>query len=609
MLFARAFVILVALVVAMPASAQEATLRYAVSFAPSGDEQLDSLIRETSALRRLAESAPVDALGLIARARAEPRRMDEVLTSEGFWGGRVDVLVAGQPPETPGLAERIAAMAEVPVEVKPVPGERYTLRRIALRAATPGEAPFVEALGEPQGIAPGDPARADAVLDAEAALLDRLRRAGHPLAAVADREVIVDHEAGRMDVVWTIAPGPLADFARPTVEGDTRVNRALIQRVADRLEGQRYAPATLERTRRSIMALGAFDTVRARAAQRLDAAGRLPVTFEVADRPRNTAGVSVAYETEFGFTGRVFYERRNLWGNAETLRLEAEVSRLGTTRDGSDTGYRVGATLRRPGLLDGTTSLVGDITLLREITKAYDRDVFIASLLLERPFGDNWILRGGPTFETGRVGRDGVMPSVNLLGLLLSARYDSADSLLDPRRGVRLDLTAIPYADLDDGGGFTRALGTVRTYLDLTGTGASVLALRGTVGSILGADTNIPLDKRFYAGGGGSVRGYVFQSIGPRDSQNRPNGGSSVVEGSVELRQRLTGPWGIAAFLDAGTVTESETPSFTGMRYGAGLGLRYATAIGPLRLDIGVPLNRESGDPGFAIYVGLGQAF
>jgi translocation and assembly module TamA len=608
--FARALAVILALLLATPAAAEEATLRYATSLVPSGDDRLDAAIREASALQRLAETAPVDALGLIARARAEPRRLEDALTSEGFWGGRVEVLVAGQPPETPGLAERLADMrGDIPVELRPVPGERYTLRRIALRPASPDEAAAVAALGPPPDLAPGDPARAGPVLDAEAALLDRLRRAGHPLAAIADREVIVDHEAQRMDVAWTVSPGPVARFAMPAIEGDTRVNRALLARIAGRLEGQPYTPARQERTRRELAALGAFDTVRARAAQRLDAAGRLPVTFAVTDRPRNAAGVAVAYETEFGFTGRVHYERRNLWGNAETLRLDAEVSRLGSGSVGDETNYRAAATLRRPGLFDGTTSLVLETMLLREQLKAYDRDAFIASALLERPFGDAWVLRGGPIFETGRIGRDGVMPAFNLLGLVMAARYDGTDSLLDPRRGIRLDLLATPFADLEDGGGFLRALGTLRAYLDLTGDGGSVIALRGTLGSLLGADSDVPLDKRFYAGGGGSVRGYTFQSIGPRDSSNRPNGGSSLVEGSVELRQRLSGPFGVVGFLDAGSVGEGETPSFSDLRMGAGLGLRYATAIGPLRLDVGVPLNKEPGDPSFALYVGLGQAF
>jgi translocation and assembly module TamA len=467
----------------------------------------------------------------------------------------------------------------------------------------------VTALGPPPGLLRGEPARTDPVLDAETALIDRLRREGHPLAAVADREVIVDHEAQAMDVVWRLAPGPAATFARPAVEGETRVNPRLTDRVAGRLEGEPFSPQRLERARRELLALGAFDTVRARAADRLDQAGRLPVTFAVTDRPRNAAGVTVAYETNFGLSGRIYYERRNVFGNAETLRLEAEVSRLGDTVDTSDANYRVGATLRRPGLFAGRTSLVLESFAVRERLDAYDRDAVVLAALLEHPWDERWLLRGGPTFENGRIGRDGSLAPFTLFGVVLGARYDSTDSLLDPRRGLRADATAIPYADLSAGGGFVRATGTARTYLDLTGDGGSVVALRGTLGSLIGADQEVPLDKRFYAGGGGSVRGYAFQSIGPRDASGRPLGGASLVEGSVELRQRVSGNIGVVGFVDAGSIGDSETPDFSNLSVGAGLGLRYATAIGPLRLDVGVPLNRDPGGSRYGIYVGLGQAF
>jgi translocation and assembly module TamA len=607
----RATLLLAALLLPAPAGSQERTQPYATTLVPTGEAALDSAVTEASRLRRLAEPAPVDAFGLVSRAEAEPRLLEEVLQSEGYWGGRVEVRIGGEPAGTPGLAERLAASppTEVPVEVRVIPGTRYTLRRIALRPATPGDSAAVSALGEAEGIAPGDPARAGPVLDAEDQLLGKLRRQGRPLAEIRDRDVVVDHPALAMDVTWVVAAGPAAVFAAPEVEGDTRVSRRLVARVADRIAGEPYSPERLERARRDLLALGAFDSVRARAGERLDAAGRLPVTFAVTDRPRNAVGATLAYETNYGPSGRVFYERRNLFGNAEVLRLEAEVSRLGAGGGTADVNYRVGASLRRPGLIDGRTTLVTQATALRERLEAYDRDAIVVTALLERPLTERWTLRSGPTFETGRIGRDGNLSPFTLAGFVLGARYDGTDSLLDPRRGYRADVSVTPYADLAEGGGFVRALATGRTYLDVTGSGGSVIALRATLGSLVGADRAVPLDKRFYAGGGGSVRGYAYQGIGPRDARNRPVGGASLVEGSVELRQRVSGNIGMVAFLDAGSVGGAETPDFSDVRMGAGLGIRYATAIGPLRLDVGLPLNRQQGDSRYGIYVGLGQAF
>jgi translocation and assembly module TamA len=607
--------LLLPLLIAAPLAAEEAALRYEATLRPTGMPSLDEQLREASQLRALAEDAPVDAFGLVARAAAEPRQLEEVLRAEGFWAPLVTLRIAGEPAAALGLAERLAARPQgadtppLPVEITIDTGPRYRFRHITLTPARPADREAVAALGQVPGVTPGEPARTDPVLDAEAALLDRLRRAGHPLAAIADREVVVDHDAEAMDVTWTIAAGPIAAFARPAVEGQTRVNPELIARVAGRLEGEPFSPQRLERARRDMLALGAFDVVRARPADRLDAAGRLPVTFAVTDRPRNAAGVALAYETNFGLSGRVFYERRNLFGNAETLRLEAEVARLGDTVDLMDATYRIGATLRRPGLLDGRTALVLQALAVSEKLEAYDRDAVVLTALVERPWRERWLLRGGPSFEQGRVGPPGDLSPFTLFGVVMNARYDGTDSLLDPRRGLRAEATAIPYADLAASGGFVRSTGTVSTYLDLVGTGRSVVALRGSLGSLLGASNDVPIDKRFFAGGGGSVRGYGFQRIGPRDAAGRPRGGSSLVEGSVELRQMVTGQFGLVGFLDAGSVGELEAPDFSNLRLGAGLGLRYATAIGPLRLDVGLPLNREPGDSRFGIYIGLGQAF
>lgn len=601
------------LLLAPPLAAQEQQgIPYATTIAPSGVEGLDSALTDASRLRRLAEEAPVDGFGLVARALAEPRLLDDVFRSEGYWAADATVLVDGQPATTPGLAERLAARpagAPVPVEVRPAPGPRYTLRRIALRAQSPAEAQDVAALGAPQGLAQGDPARSAPVLDAESDLIDRLRRAGHPLAAVVDREVVVDHEAQAMDVTWVLAPGPAAHFAPPVIAGDSAVNPALTGRVASRLTGQPYSPAAQERTRRELMALGAFDSVRVRAAQRLDETGALPVTYTLADRPRNAAGFNLSYETNYGPSGSVYYERRNAFGNAERLRLEATVSRLGAGGGTEDVNSRIAANLRRPGLIDGRTTLVAEVAAVRERLEAYDRDAIVASTLLERPFGERWVLQTGPSLETGRIGRDGNWQEFHLAGWVLGARYDGTDNLLDPRSGIRASIVATPYADVLEGGGFIRALGTLRTYYDFTSDGGSVVALRGTLGSLVGADRAVPLDKRFYAGGGGSVRGYSYQSIGPRDARNRPDGGSSLVEASAELRQRVRGNLGMVAFVDAGSVGQTETPSFSDVRLGAGVGVRYATAIGPVRLDVAVPLNKQEGDAGYGIYVGLGQAF
>jgi translocation and assembly module TamA len=589
----------------------ERVLAYTVEFVPTGDAALDRLLPATSQLERLREPAPTDALGVLARARGDLPRLETVLRSEGYYAGRIDLTVAGEPLGAPGLDERLArAAGPVPIRVQVEPGPRYRIDTVRIEAAAPGGAgPVRAATAEPFGLAPGDPARAEAVLDAESALLDRLRDAGHPLAASAGRDVVVDHARRTMDVALTLAPGPRAAFAPPVVTGEERTDSAWLRRVAGRLTDQPYSPRALERARRDLLGLGVFGSVRATTGDALDATGRLPVTFTVEERPLRAIGATVAYETNYGFTGSVYWEHRNLFGGAERLRLEAELSRVAEDRPG-EIGYRIGGSLRSPFLYGRDLTMIADAFLIRERLDAYDRDAFETGLLFERRVTEALVLQAGPTFEVGRVGRDGNWDDYELIGLNLGLRYDTTDDPLDPTRGLRAGVALTPYYELAESQSFTRLRLTASTYWDILGDRRSILALRGAVGSIVGASRDeVPLHKRFYAGGGGSVRGYAYQSIGPRDASDRPIGGTSLVEGSIELRQQVWGNFGAAVFVDAGSVGTNEVPDFSDLRVGVGVGLRYRTAIGPLRADIAVPLNRVSGDSSFGLYVGLGQAF
>jgi translocation and assembly module TamA len=439
---------------------------------------------------------------------------------------------------------------------------------------------------------------------------EALRRAGHPLAAVAGRQATVDHDRRAMDVAWRLAPGPRATFAAPEVTGQVRTNTGLLERTAARqIEGRDYSPAALERARRALVALGVFESVRAEPAAALAPGNRLPVTFRVAERPLRAVGGSLSYETNYGLGASLFWEHRNLLGGAERLRLEGEVARLA---DGSfsNATYRAFATLTLPELWRRDIRLTARIGAVRELLEAYDREAVLASALAERRLSDRLALQAGPQFETGRIGRYGDLEAFTLLGFTTGLRWDGTTSLLDPTSGARASVTATPYWSLDNGVTYTRLLAIGSTYLDVTGDQRGVLALRAAIGSAVGATRDeITLDKRFYAGGGGSVRGYAFQSIGPRDAGNQPLGGASLLEGSIEWRQRISGPWGGVVFVDAGTVGVDAVPGTGTLRVGAGIGLRYLTAIGPIRVDVGVPLNPERGDAAYGLYVGIGQAF
>jgi len=222
-------------------------------------------------------------------------------------------------------------------------------------------------------------------------------------------------------------------------------------------------------------------------------------------------------------------------------------------------------------------------------------------------------VKAGVYGEASQIERYGIWGYYQLLGLPTQVIWNEANSDVDPTRGWRFTLNATPYADMTHSGDLFAILKLVGTsYLDISGNGRSVLAGRAAFGTIPGGtNASIPFDKLFYAGGGGSVRGFAYQSAGPRDAFNNPLGGASLVEGSIEFRQRIGESFGAVAFVDAGSSYTDTIPNFSQFapRLGAGVGVRYYTGFGPARLDVGFPLNKRDGDAPFGVYVSIGQAF
>nr|WP_256476256.1 BamA/TamA family outer membrane protein [Siccirubricoccus soli] len=363
------------------------------------------------------------------------------------------------------------------------------------------------------------------------------------------------------------------------------------------------------------MGLGVFSAVRAEPGEALAPDGTLPVTFAVTERARHAIGFGAAYETNYGPSARIYWEHRNLFGGAERLRLEAEVARLGEAGGLDRSTYRVSAAYRDPAMLSAWLgpdwSLLANAALLRERLEAYDRDAITASVLAERKISERLSANLGPVMDFGSIGPpDGKLTPYQIAGIQFGARYDGTDSLLDPSRGWRVTGTLTPSWSFRDSAAFAPLKLVASTYLDVAGDKRSIIAVRGAIGSLMGArQGEVPRHQRYYAGGGGSVRGFDYQSIGPRDERNKPSGGGSLLEASLELRQRIWGDIGGVAFVDAGTVGDSSAPDFSSLRVGAGLGLRYYTAIGPIRADFALPVIRQPGSSGYGIYVGIGQAF
>mgnify|MGYP001164688820 CR=1 FL=1 len=232
---------------------------------------------------------------------------------------------------------------------------------------------------------------------------------------------------------------------------------------------------------------------------------------------------------------RAYWQHRNLTGEADSLRLSAEATGL-IERSLADTGFAITADYRKPDFLRVDQAMTLQAAVIREINDAYRRQSAMIGGGIERLINKGFVVRAGIAFETEVVETAERRATYLPLSLPMGMTLDRSNSPLDPTRGYRLALDVIPYFDLrNPGHPFVKLRATGSTYLDMTGSGSTVVALRASIGAMPGASKDaVPPDKRFYAGGGGSVRGFDYQSAGPRDADHRPLGGQSIIEGSVD---------------------------------------------------------------------------
>ena len=442
-------------------------------------------------------------------------------------------------------------------------------------------------------------------------MLDSLRSQGYALAKVAAPVAMLDASAQALDVSYAVDTGPQVDLGPISIGGLTRVDPAFVQRRLLVSQGERFDPAKIETARQDLAQLGVFATVRARAAERVDAAGQLPLAFDVTERPRHAVAVTADYSTDLGASLGATFQHRNLFGQAEQLNLGAAVTQLGGSAS-RGSGYNLTAALIKPDVLRRNQSVQVNLQAVKENLDAYDRTAVLGGVTLSRKVGQVWTGSVGVQAQQSSITQEGVQRDYTLLGLPLGLRYDSTgpEGLFEPTHGIKAAAVATPTHVLTGRSAtFTILQASGSTYINLGAPGRSIIALRGLVGSVQGASTfDLPPDERFYAGGGGTVRGYRYQSIGPRFASRRPTGGTSITAATVEYRQRFGESFGAAVFLDAGQVGTGT--AFGGdLRAGAGVGARYYTAIGPVRLDVAVPLNKQQGDDTFELYIGIGQAF
>jgi translocation and assembly module TamA len=600
--------VLATVVLAVPGPATRAAdpVPYEVSLGTTGDTALDKVLHDASTLVSLRAGVPVGPFALVARARDDRARFTAALHGFGYYQGKVDLTIDGRQLDDPAL---IDALEAAPATPQARVAASFDLGRLFHLGAVTVAGGLPPGMAADLGIGPGAPARAADVLGAGDHLLGALREAGYALATVAPPVATLHPDQGTLDVAFTVNAGPRVDLGAITITGLQHVHETFVRNRLTLHAGQRFDPAAIEAARADLAGLGVFSNVLAEPAPQLDAEGRLPLTFVVTEAPPRSVDFGLAYSTDQGLSPSVGWHHHNLFGNGEQLNLTASASGGGDADTGL--GYKAGAQFIKPDFLARDQSLQLEVDALRQDLQAYDQDALLESVTLTRPLWPHWTGSVGLAGEQEYILQQDVGRNYNLIGVPIVLKYDSSNSPLEPTKGLRVALQVTPWQSLSDGGAtFVMMQASASTYFDLSGNGRSVVAVRGLLGEIAGAGQfSLPPDQRFYAGGSATVRGFRFQSVGPQFADDKPTGGAAIGAGTVELRQRLFGNWGAAAFIDAGQVTASGPPLSGTWRIGAGVGVRYYTSIGPIRLDVAVPVNRVPGGDALELYIGLGEAF
>ncbi|MFC5759111.1 autotransporter assembly complex protein TamA [Rhizobium sp. GCM10022189] len=544
-------------------------------------------------------------LGVVVKARDDRDRLIATLYEKARYGGVVTITVDGRNLDDLPPNPTFDRSKPIPVKVDITPGPVFTVNEVQFGGDAAHRNPA------DYNLAPGAQAGSLAIIKAGDTIVDQLKGEGRPFAKLTERRVVADHSRNTVDIVLAAEGGPVAPIGKVGVTGEERVEPEFIQRYSRLEKGEAYSPEGLRKAGERLRALGVFSSVTIHEADALAADGTLPMTIEVSEGKRRYLGIGAQYSTIDGFGINGYWGHRNLFGEAESLRIEGAVSRLGEASDFGDLDYSAGILFTKPGFIHPSATLKAGIVAKTQNPDAYNARLITASLGLSYELTDQDTLSaaGELSFEND----DDAFGNNNYLTFTLPITYDrdARDDKYNPTGGYHATLSAKPGYEFMNGTVYSAFEGSISGYLGLGAEDRIVLAGKLAAGTLIGGGgvEQIPATQRFFAGGGGSVRGYGYQEISPYNENDEATGGRSYVTGSFEARIKITDTIGIVPFIDVGTVSDSIAPDFSDIRAGAGAGIRYATPFGPLRLDFAVPLNRYDGGTDYGIYAGIGQSF
>ncbi|MCD6293368.1 MAG: BamA/TamA family outer membrane protein [Deltaproteobacteria bacterium] len=581
------------------------------------------LLGEVSLAVQKKNDPPKSLALLKRRCEGDLPEMQKVLRSFGYFRGTIKLEIIppkateakdeGRRTEDGGpsfVIRQPSSVVRYPAAVRfeVDPGPRFTFSKTNIHLS-PDTPPGILPLPSPAALklVQDAPYSASLVVKAGEAILTRYKENGYPFPKISHRDVTADFKTNHVEVSFQVSPGSYARFGPTRVTGLERLKDQYVYELIPWKEGEPYDIRQIKAARQTLFDTNLFGIVTFKNPEKVDVQGQLPMTVELTERASRTVRLGLEYTTDYGPGFNSSWTHRNLFGMAEKLTASAILNSEIRT-----------AALRfdKPMFLNRDNTFISRISFNDETTDGYDATSGIATAILQQQFTKTFRVGGGLGSHLSRV-KDNATDERNTYQLVyvpLTADLDTRKNILNPIQGYHLSLAMAPYQDISrsDIHFFRYVLGG-STYYNFNRGNWIVVAVQAAFGQIFSIDHNkMPADLRFYPGGGGSVRGYGYQMAGPLKG-NTPLGGLAMLTGSLELRFKVTEAIGIVPFVDAGTAYLDTVPDFSeqDMLYGVGLGLRYYTAIGPVRLDVAVPLKKRpgGGDSDYQIYVSIGQSF
>jgi translocation and assembly module TamA len=563
-----------------------------------GSDVLRTELERASLLRQAQSQNVADALEIFSTARAEYGRLIGVFYEQGYYAPQISVRMDGREAADISPLDPPARVRQIVVDM--VPGPAFSFGRAQI-------APLAEGTTLPAAFVSGAPARSTVIRDATGAAIDQWRAQGHAKASPTAQAITASHPSQSLDVAITLTPGPRLRFGDLRPNGQENVRAERIVEIAGLPTGEVFDPDEIDRAAQRLRATGTFSSAALREAEAANPDGSLDISASVVEALPRRIGAGLEYDTERGGKVTGFWLHRNLLGGAERFRIEGMIDGLGARTGGLD--YSLGVEFSRPATFTPDTTLTFEAIAETEKERDFEARRIRADVKLVHRYSDSLTFSGGFGLLAERADFGpglAIRGDYRLFLVPFDVTYDRRDDERNPRSGYYLNASLTPFFGSSGTGAGFRATADMRGYYPLGE--RFILAGRAQLGAVYGPSLlATPRDFLFYSGGGGSVRGQPYRSLGTTTG-GVFSGGKGFAATSLELRMKATETIGLAAFADAGYVSAGTFAGASDWHAGAGIGLRYDTAIGPLRLDVGFPVRGGTGQ-GAQLYLGIGQAF